>query len=1002
MDSTHVSGLVTSSPTCWASSDRYVIIPFGRILRVYDVTTSTPRCVAYLRGHSLAVVAVVTTGDMRVASASEDGTVRVWDVSDGTCLRTIDLGQRICHMCSLNTEKLVCFGKRHIDVISLSKKNKVKTKSLFSGIAFQEGNGRVHASEDGHIVAVLSGNFLKVTSATSESPVITIKHHSCLTAVCVSHDGSMLAVGSEAGIITVYPNPTAMLSGSNKTVKLERSDVASSTLHWHSSPVRALSLTKDGTFLYSGGTEAVLLAWKMTRNHFGQKTILPRLGAPILALSLSVDESLCTLTQADNSVRIINLISNGILATIRGISASIADFNDVGTPSLVSRVSRHTVNAIRVTRIPQRDGQVIISGNGGNLQLLDIYKGDHLLDISVIPRNTVHESKRYHNSRPDPAHVKSVKIHPSGQLMATVEVQNLLPKKLEDYGSEKLLTTLRFSNVSPDNDATLTSVCARPHGVDKDLSSVCFHPHMSIAVTTSTCGTFKIWRALAAQDRRKVASWRTEVELGYKGLPCNSGCFSNDGSLLAVACGSVLTLWHVEDLLASEYNMGKKMDIIQSSGPTLSSPTSLRVELLHALVHPPAEEHLQSVRFIYKQAPLFVAATSTGIYVWNALTQGIWWSSRIRTRPETMTVDEESGYFGIAVQIPVTTFSGADDRNKRFGNHDEVVEDVPIEDIDDQERVLADSKRLSTREGSERRQGYKKGNKTHIKRMRPKASNDSFNTETGQNEAEHRLVCAMDCAIALFDAASPCPLKVLRSPTGVNIISLEFVSHSSIGKAGQPSLVCIDSKIDVGVYSTHGDEDGLSTVTASSLSSRTEDGTNSAGKLDSLLGASAMASLKEGNMHMGKDVRQALRKPKSQSLQLNNLNSISEFFDGPIHVQAPVSIKSAEFIRALRTRGAETSATSSNENSIGDSHSKVAMESGDVENTILEVPSESNYQACYDICAEILRSQMPRKKKSKTPKPTTKELSAERVEQETHPVSNDELLKQFSEKREIS
>lgn len=919
---------------------------------------------------------------MRVASASEDGIVRAWDISDGTCLRTIDLGQQICHMCSLSAEKLVCFGKRHVDVISLSKKKKFKIKSLFSGVAFQERSGRVHASDDGRIVAVVSGNFLKVTSATFESPAVTIKHYFCLTAICVSHDGSMLATGDEAGIITVYPNPSVMLSGANKAVNLERSRVVSSTLHWHSSPVRALAFSKDGTFLYSGGTEAALLAWKMTRNHFGQKTILPRLGAPILALSLSDDESLCALTQADNSVHIISLITSDVVATIRGVSASIVDFNDFVTSDLASRVSRHTVNALRMTSIPRREDQVIVSGNGGNLQLFDIYKGSHLLDISVVPRNTVHEPKRYHSSRPDPAHVKAVKIHSSGSLMATVEVQNLLPAKLEDSGSEKFLTTLRFWSLSSDNGAALTSVCTRPHGVDKDISSVCFHSHKSIAVTTSTFGTFKIWRALAAQDKRKAASWRTEIELGYKGLPCNSACFSNDGSLLAVACGSVLTLWHVEDLLIAEYGVGSEIDSIEVSGPTLSSPTSLRVELLHALVHPPAEEHLQSVRFVYKQAPLFVAATAVGIYIWNALTQGIWWSSRIRTRPETMTVDEVSGYLAIAVQIPATTFGGVDNQNLKSKDLGVVVKDECIEDMDDEEGIVADTDSLSARKSSERRQGYKKGNRKYTKRMRPKANDVIPSREAKKSETKDLLTPDTDCAVALFDVASPYPLRVLRSPTGVDVISLEFVVHSSVGKAGRSSLVCIDSNIDVSFYCVHGDEDGLSTVTADSLSSKTDNGTNWVSKLDSLLGESIVPPLKEGNAHLGRPISQALDKPETQSLQLNNLDLISEFFDGPIHLQAPASTKSADFIRALRLRGAETNPDSPNEISTSDDHSKTARGSVDVEETVSDVLLDGDYQACYDICAEILRSQVPRKKKSKTRKSTTKSLIAEKVEQE--------------------
>lgn len=900
---------------------------------------------------------------MRVASASEDGTIRVWDVSDGACLRTIDMGQRILHMCSTGPGKLICLGKRRIDLVSLSKVQNSKIR-LFSGAIPHGEDGRVHSSGDGRIVAMVSGKLLRITSATSEGSTATIKHRHLLTALCVSHDGSMLAVGDETGIITVYPNPAAMLPDTTKMVKLERSCVASSILHWHPSPVRGLEFTKDSTFLYSGGTEAALLAWKMTRNHFGQRKILPRLRAPILAISLSTDESLCALTQADNSVRIINLVSSDVANTIQGISATIAGFNELGTSCFASKVSPSAGAAVRVTRIPQREGQVIVSGNGGSLQLFDVYKGLHLFDINVVPRNIIHGPTRSLGLKPDPVTVKAAEMHSSGKLMVTVEVQNLASARFEDCDSEKLVTTLRFWDISPDNDATLTAVCTRPHGVDKDVSSICFHPHLFIAVTTSTNGSFKIWRAMMTQSNRKAASWRTEVELGYKGLPCNSSCFSNDGSLLAVACGSVLTLWHIEDLIAPAHDNPSEGNPVQLSGPTLSATASLRAELLHALVHPPAEEHLQSVRFVYKQAPLFVAATAAGIYVWNALTQGIWWSSRIRTRPETLTVNEFSGHLGIAVQIPATTFGSVDDRHMELKKRGVVTNDANIEDIDAERKTLASSGKVQTAKGSKEAPGILKGNKKHPKRMRSRTNDNNFSRETAQCEAEGRSVCETDCAIALFDVASPYPLRVMRLSAGVDVVSLQFVSHPDLSKEGRPSLVCIDSNIGVSFLGAHGDEDRMSMVTMSSHSSLADGGT-AVSKLYTLLGTSPMAMSKEVHTQAGETMSQPLHKSDIPNMRLKNLELISEFFEGPTHVQAPVSTKSADFIRALRTRGAVTKTNSPDEVPAIDDHSTTERTT-DVERAFPDALLKDNYETCYDICAEILRSHLPRKKVSKT------------------------------------
>lgn len=928
MTSAPVTGLVASSPAAWASSGRHVVIPFGRVLRVFDVTSSTPRCIASLRGHSAAVVSVTSAGNMRVASASEDGTVRVWDVSDGSCLRTIDVGQELSAMCEAGPEKLLCVGTRCVLLVSLSKQEKSRIRTLFSSWSLASGCGRVASPAGGAFIAIVHTNVLHIRSITKgeEGRSVLLKHLSWLTSVAVSSDGSMLAVGDESGAIFVYPNPSLILPSTKTSIRLEPSKAVCSKLHWHSSPVRGLSFSQDGNLLVSGGTEAVLVTWKMTRNHFGTRNFLPRLKSSILAISISDDESTYAITQADNSVRLIDQASNAISSTIRGISADILDFEPfVHKGSLSSKISPASTDVISMVRDPRRTGQVLISGSGGEVQRFDLWKGQHVGDITIIPHNVINQPKKHrkHAKSPEPAQVTAVKMSPSGEHMVTTDRQSLSACNVGDFDIEGIVMTLRFWKISPNGETpSLEAVFSQPHGVGVEVSSICFHPQIAVVATTSADGKFKLWREVNGVKQGREVVWRNEVELGYKGLPCTSACFSNDGSLLAVACGSVLTLWHTEDLMASA-TTEKEAKANDESRPELDSPSSLRVELLHALVHPPAEEAIRSVSFMHNRFPLCIAVTDAGIYVWNALTQGIWWSSRIRTVPRTTAADEGCGHFALAVKIP-SLIAAADD------SHVGMEDSIPGPGTENGAHIEAEGLQhgtLSLDDGSMGKGAHgksktSKGGEKIAKRVRSKRKHQIMSKREPKSGHRSKWTCPMDSAIAFFDAASPYPLQISRLPTGVDVASLEFIRNSRKGEGTQQTLACIDSKLEVSFYGAPGDHgDQLSFLTNPTSPDMQVELTTSkrVGKLDSLLGSSGEGHIEVGVTSQGYRTHlKALHLPNStseistdgpeQDAHASVMRAFGDYFDGPVHVQAPVSSKSADFINAILRQGKHATA----------------------------------------------------------------------------------------------
>lgn len=921
MASTPITGLVAPTPTAWASSGRHIVVPFGEVLRVFDITSSTPKCVAMLQGHAGAIVSVVSAGNMRVASASEDGTVKVWDISDGACLQTIDVGQKISAICHAGNEQVFCVGSRGLLRISLSKQQKSKIRTLFGSSSVQNALGQITAPQNPTFLAMTHKNILHVRSTKSgeEGRAVLLRHYSWLTSIAVSSDGSKLAVGDEAGAIYVYPNPTLLLPQSAKSLKLEQSRAPSSKLHWHSSPVRGLAFTQDGNALVSGGAEAVLVTWKMTRNHFGTRSFLPRLGAAILGISISNDEATYALTQADNSVRLIAQTSSTITSMIRGIKARIMDFQLSGyREALTSGLSSNCDDVIGITRHPQEKGHVLISGSGNEVQRFDMYKGEHVNDLVIIPKNVVTEPKRFQKGKtsPDAPRVTHVQMDNSGKNMATVDQQYLSSKADEDFNIERIVTTLRFwRDEASGKKPSLTTVFRQPHG-SAAVSSVSFHPQIPVAVTTSPEGKFKLWREVKGVKEGQPVVWRNEGQFGYKDLPCMSASFSGDGSLLAVGCGSVLTLWHVEDVVLrtpTELRTGQDEPL----RPELDSQSSVRVELLHALVHPPAEETIQSVCFVQTRYPLFVSVTEAGIYVWNALTQGIWWSSRIRTHSGTLAADVESGCFALAVKIPTC------DPRADVTKNDKPRTDVLYTQESLQEQGTAQMvKTCNATDGKETR-GLENGGKCRrrsdklAKRERLKRKHQAVAKVQTMSTEKSDGTCPMDSAVAFFDATSPYAKRIHRLATGVDVRSLEFMHRLPKDQNSPPPLACLDSRLNVTLYgAAHGDGDQLRTLT--SAKGHTGESELSLpkviGKIDSFLGGDSIniknhsveASLGDGADRSlstaGPQSHPSTEMPVREGSCASPREICGDYFSGPVHTQAPVSLKSFDFINAILHR----------------------------------------------------------------------------------------------------
>ena len=142
---------------------------------------------------------------------------------------------------------------------------------------------------------------------------------------------------------------------------------------WHAHAVRALRFSHDGSYLLSGGDEAVLVIWQLETFN---RTYLPRLGGPITHIArCPTDAARYALGQEDNAVRLVSLARMEVLLSVHGVR-----------PSAYGIVPAEAEAGCCVQPV---SGHLVLPGRGGSLQIYDLAKDRHVERLQVIARNTV-------------------------------------------------------------------------------------------------------------------------------------------------------------------------------------------------------------------------------------------------------------------------------------------------------------------------------------------------------------------------------------------------------------------------------------------------------------------------------------------------------------------------------------------------------------------------------------------------------------------------------------
>ncbi|KAI8388924.1 WD40-repeat-containing domain protein [Radiomyces spectabilis] len=583
-------GKISEYPIVFTKDSKYFFSCVGSCIKVFSVATGAIVKVLSkspaLGGHSRQITGIMLNpkNPLQLYSCSLDGTIKLWDFSDEVLLKTLHVEHEVHQMVIspsnpdhafivVKNDRIIASYHIKFVVFRFDLSSSASAKNRMRQILGLKSCSDLAISKDGQHLAVGGGYQVCVWEINDDEEEVAysqIRRYNVaepVTRLAFNPTKSCLAVGDSLGRITLF------FCFTPDTAKYPITTI----LHWHSTAVGALTFMGDGAYLMSGGEEAVLVLWQLETTH---KQFLPRMGGAIQSISISPDHKYYCLALGDNSIRLVNSISQQIEQVIQGVQYRALDEASKGPKTGLV--------------VEPRNHHIVMNGVPGNIQAYDTYADRHVMDMQVVPMNQVSRVGNSEIVRPEVEHLA---FSSTGEWMATVDIRDDADTTPERY--------LKFWKLDPNTQSyILHTRVDHPH-TDR-ITSITFNPgsssHAPMAVTTSLDKSFRVWYLFSNAARTDLQpTWICRSNGVYRNYSPRVAAFSHDGSILAVAFENIITLW----------------DPYQN--------------IIQGVLVPPTNETIHNLHFS-ADSPYLVSVSDDHLSVWNMLTCSVWWSYRMQVQ----------------------------------------------------------------------------------------------------------------------------------------------------------------------------------------------------------------------------------------------------------------------------------------------------------------------------------------------------------------------------------
>ncbi|WOD41900.1 AAA family ATPase [Nodosilinea sp. E11] len=438
--------------------------------RVWEA--STGKVIATL-SHDDEVIAVSFSPDgQRVATANSDGTARVWEASTGKVIANLSHDKKVWAV-SFSPD-----GQRVATASSdgTARVWEASTGKIIATLSHDDVVWAVSFSPDGQRVATASSDgTARVWEASTGEAIATLSHDAAVYAVSFSPNGQRVATASDDGTARVWEASTGE---------------AIATLP-HDDRVRAVSFSPDGQWVATASVDRSARVWEASTGKI--IATLPH-NDELWAVSFSPDGQRVATASSDRSARVWEASTGEAIATLS-----------------------HNDEVWAVNFSP--DGQrVATASRDGNARVWETITGEAIATLS-------------HDER-----VNAVSFSPNGQRVATAS----------DDGTARVWET-----------STGEAIATLSH--DAGVNAVSFSPNGQRVATASSDGTARVWEASTGEAIATLShdddDWVWSVSFSPDGQRVATASLGGTARVWEASTGeAIATLSHDDGVLAVSFS----------------------------------------------------------------------------------------------------------------------------------------------------------------------------------------------------------------------------------------------------------------------------------------------------------------------------------------------------------------------------------------------------------------------------------------------------------------